>query len=77
MKKITTTTTTTTIHIWQEFSVVTNQRAPTKKQDFLLGYVYKMSNHEDTLLFRRRHTLAHVLAEAVQRVQQWDVEVAI
>ena len=36
-----------------------------------------MSNHEDTPLFRQRHTLAHVLAEAVQRVQQWDVEVAI
>ena len=37
----------------------------------------KMSNHEDTPLFRQRHTLAHVLAEAIQRVQQWDVEVAI
>ncbi len=36
-----------------------------------------MSNHEDTPLFRQRHTLAHVLAEAIQRVQQWDVEVAI
>ena len=36
-----------------------------------------MSNHEDTPLFRQRHTLAHVLAEAVQRVQQRDVEVAI
>jgi len=37
----------------------------------------KMSNHEDTPLFRQRHTLAHILAEAVQRVQQRDVEVAI
>ena len=36
-----------------------------------------MANHEDTPLFRQRHTLAHVLAEAVQRVQQRDVEVAI
>ena len=36
-----------------------------------------MSEHEDSLLFRQRHTLAHVLAEAVQRVQQRDVEVAI
>ncbi len=36
-----------------------------------------MSNHEDTPLFRQRHTLAHILAEAVQRVQQRDVEVAI
>lgn len=36
-----------------------------------------MSQHEDTPLFRQRHTLAHVLAEAVQRVQQRDVEVAI
>ncbi len=31
---------------------------------------------EDALL-RKRHSLSHILAQAVQREQQWDVEVAI
>ena len=31
---------------------------------------------EDVLL-RKRHSLSHILAQAVQREQQWDVEVAI
>ena len=77
MNIITTTTTTTTIQIWQEFYVVIIKRAPTKKVGFFIRLYIKMANHEDTPLFRQRHTLAHVLAEAIQRVQQWDVEVAI
>ncbi|MBR2157854.1 hypothetical protein IJ913_00100 [bacterium] len=31
----------------------------------------------DDFLYRKRHSLSHVLAQAVQREQQWDVEVAI
>ena len=31
----------------------------------------------DDLLLRKRHSLSHILAQAVQREQQWDVEVAI
>ncbi|MBO4517051.1 hypothetical protein J5751_06590 [bacterium] len=55
-----------------------NQNIPTKQVGFFYQItIMKMSEHEDSLLFRQRHTLAHVLAEAVQRVQQRDVEVAI
>lgn len=32
---------------------------------------------EENLLYKQRHTLAHILAQAVQRVQQADVEVGI
>jgi threonyl-tRNA synthetase len=42
-------------------------------KDVLYYLVYLM----DDFLYRKRHSLSHVLAQAVQREQQWDVEVAI
>jgi threonyl-tRNA synthetase len=34
-----------------------------------------MTNQEDNLLLKQRHSLAHILAQAVQREQQPDAEV--
>ena len=36
-----------------------------------------MSNHEDSLLFRQRHSLAHILAQAVQRSLDPSVKLGI
>jgi len=36
-----------------------------------------MNNEPHDQLFKVRHSLSHFMAEAVQRVQQFDVEIAI